>query len=70
MSYIQLPIGEAKTFRGIVDVITKEQVIWKAAAALDDGKIFERKPLKETDDPVLLRDASDARNALIEQVKF
>ncbi|XP_066469997.1 ribosome-releasing factor 2, mitochondrial [Tiliqua scincoides] len=65
---LQLPIGEAKSFRGIVDVITKEQVIWKAAAALDDGKIFERKPLKETDDLVLLRDASDARNTLIEQV--
>lgn len=67
---LQLPIGEAKSFRGIVDVITKEQVIWKSAATLDDGKMFERKPLEETDDLVLLQDASDARNALIEQVKF
>ncbi|XP_053148611.1 ribosome-releasing factor 2, mitochondrial [Hemicordylus capensis] len=65
---LQLPIGEAKTFRGIIDVVTKEQVIWKVATALDDGKSFERKPLKETGDSDLLQDARDARNALIEQV--
>ncbi|XP_061476902.1 ribosome-releasing factor 2, mitochondrial isoform X1 [Rhineura floridana] len=65
---LQLPIGEAKTFRGIVDVVTMDQVTWEAATGLDDGKIFKRKPLKETDDPDLLRDARDARNSLIEQV--
>ncbi|XP_062984002.1 ribosome-releasing factor 2, mitochondrial [Elgaria multicarinata webbii] len=65
---LQLPIGEAKTFRGIVDVVTKEQLVWKAATGLDDGKTFERKSLKETHDPDLLRDATDARNALIEQL--
>nr|XP_034955712.1 ribosome-releasing factor 2, mitochondrial isoform X1 [Zootoca vivipara] len=67
---LQLPIGEGKNFRGIVDVVTVNQIIWKAKAAteLDDGKNFEQKPLEETDDPDLLRDARDARNALIEQV--
>ncbi|XP_077203520.1 ribosome-releasing factor 2, mitochondrial isoform X3 [Paroedura picta] len=65
---LQLPVGEAKTFRGIVDVVTKEQCIWKSATGSDDGKDFERKPLKEADSPDLLRDTIDARTALIEQV--
>ncbi|KAF7250563.1 Ribosome-releasing factor 2, mitochondrial [Varanus komodoensis] len=65
---LQLPIGEGKSFRGIVDVVTKEQLVWKAAAELDDGKMFERKCLTETDDPDLLLDATDARTALIEQL--
>ncbi|POI35398.1 hypothetical protein CIB84_000851, partial [Bambusicola thoracicus] len=45
---LQLPIGEAKTFRGLVDVVTKEQMIWKPTSDLDDGKFFEQKPLLET----------------------
>ncbi|NWI19619.1 RRF2M factor, partial [Crypturellus soui] len=63
---LQLPIGEAKTFRGLVDVVTKEQIIWKSG--LDDGKMFEQKPLLEADDPNLFQEVQDARNALIEQV--
>ncbi|XP_065406180.1 ribosome-releasing factor 2, mitochondrial isoform X6 [Chrysemys picta bellii] len=65
---VELPIGEAKTFKGLVDVVTKEQIIWNPASSLDDGKVFEQKPLIETDDPELLKDVRDARNALIEQV--
>ncbi|XP_034630579.1 ribosome-releasing factor 2, mitochondrial isoform X2 [Trachemys scripta elegans] len=65
---LQLPIGEAKTFKGLVDVVTKEQIIWNPSSSLDDGKVFEQKPLIETDDPELLKDVRDARNALIEQV--
>ncbi|XP_060091797.1 ribosome-releasing factor 2, mitochondrial isoform X2 [Heteronotia binoei] len=65
---LQLPIGEAKTFRGIVDIVTKERVVWKSAAGFDDGKNFERKPLKEADSPDLFKDTVDARTALIEQV--
>lgn len=67
---LQLPIGEAKTFRGLVDVVTKEQIIWKPTSDLDDGKNFERKPLLETDDPNLFQEVQDTRNTLIEQVKF
>ncbi|NWJ08264.1 RRF2M factor, partial [Crypturellus undulatus] len=63
---LQLPIGEAKTFRGLVDVVTKERIIWKSG--LDDGKMFEQKPLLEADDPDLFQEVQDARNALIEQV--
>ncbi|XP_014820432.1 PREDICTED: ribosome-releasing factor 2, mitochondrial-like [Calidris pugnax] len=65
---LQLPIGEAKTFRGLVDVVTKEQIIWKPTSDLDDGKNFEQKPLLEADDPDLFQEVQDARSALIEQV--
>lgn len=65
---LQLPIGEAKTFRGLVDVVTKEQMIWKPTSDLDDGKFFEQKPLLEPDDPSLFQEVQDARNTLIEQV--
>ncbi|XP_013047569.3 ribosome-releasing factor 2, mitochondrial isoform X1 [Anser cygnoides] len=65
---LQLPIGEAKTFRGLVDVVTKEQIIWKPTSDMDDGKHFEQKPLLETDDPNLFQEVQDARNTLIEQV--
>ncbi|NXI68791.1 RRF2M factor, partial [Anseranas semipalmata] len=66
---LQVPIGEAKTFRGLVDVVTKEQIIWKPTSDLDDGKIFEQKPLLEADNPNLFQEVQDARNTLIEQVK-
>ncbi|XP_027527272.1 ribosome-releasing factor 2, mitochondrial isoform X1 [Neopelma chrysocephalum] len=65
---LQLPIGEAKTFRGLVDVVTKEKIIWKPTSDLDDGKNFERKLLLEADDPNLFQEVQDARNTLIEQV--
>ncbi|XP_007426439.1 ribosome-releasing factor 2, mitochondrial isoform X1 [Python bivittatus] len=65
---LQLPIGEAKSFRGIVDVVTKDQVIWSAVTGLDDGKTFQQKSLEEAGDLDLLRNANDARHALIEQV--
>lgn len=63
---LQLPIGEAKTFKGVVDVVNKEKLLWNPDSV--DGKDFERKPLLEMSDPELLKEASDARNALIEQV--
>nr|XP_044633944.1 ribosome-releasing factor 2, mitochondrial isoform X2 [Equus asinus] len=63
---LQLPIGEAKTFKGVVDVVSKEKLLWNANS--DDGKDFERKPLLEMSDPELLKKTTEARNALIEQV--
>lgn len=44
--------------------------MWKPTSDLDDGKNFERKLLLETDDPNLFQEVQDARNTLIEQVKF
>uniref|UniRef100_A0A2I2YKK8 Ribosome-releasing factor 2, mitochondrial n=1 Tax=Gorilla gorilla gorilla TaxID=9595 RepID=A0A2I2YKK8_GORGO len=63
---LQLPIGEAKTFKGVVDVVTKEKLLWNCNS--NDGKDFERKPLLEMNDPELLKETTEARNALIEQV--
>uniref|UniRef100_A0A2K5K9A0 Ribosome-releasing factor 2, mitochondrial n=1 Tax=Colobus angolensis palliatus TaxID=336983 RepID=A0A2K5K9A0_COLAP len=63
---LQLPIGEAKTFKGVVDVVTKEKLLWNSNS--NDGKDFERKLLLEMSDPALLKETTEARNALIEQV--
>ncbi|XP_051028555.1 ribosome-releasing factor 2, mitochondrial [Acomys russatus] len=63
---IQLPIGEARTFKGVVDIINKEKLLWNSNS--DDGKDFERKPLSQTSDPELLKETIEARNSLIEQV--
>ncbi|KAG8524594.1 Ribosome-releasing factor 2, mitochondrial, partial [Galemys pyrenaicus] len=63
---LQLPIGEAKAFKGVVDVVNKEKLLWHPHS--NDGKDFERKPLLEMSDPKLLKETTEARNALIEQV--
>ncbi|XP_033618690.1 ribosome-releasing factor 2, mitochondrial [Fukomys damarensis] len=63
---LQLPIGEAKTFKGVVDVVNKEKLLWNSNS--DDGKDFERKPLLEISDSELLKETIETRNALIEQV--
>ncbi|TKC33593.1 hypothetical protein EI555_002060, partial [Monodon monoceros] len=64
---LQLPIGEGKTFKGVVDVVSKEKLLWNPNS--DDGKDFERKPLLEMSDPELLKEITEARNALIEQLQ-
>uniref|UniRef100_A0A8C2VRI9 Ribosome-releasing factor 2, mitochondrial n=1 Tax=Chinchilla lanigera TaxID=34839 RepID=A0A8C2VRI9_CHILA len=64
---LQLPIGEAKTFKGVVDVVNKEKLLWDSNS--DDGKDFERKPLLEKSDPELLKETVEARNTLIEQLQ-
>ncbi|XP_017921027.1 PREDICTED: ribosome-releasing factor 2, mitochondrial isoform X2 [Capra hircus] len=63
---LQLPIGEGKAFKGVVDIVSKEKLLWNPNS--DDGKDFERKPLLEMSDPKLLKETTEARNALIEQV--
>ncbi|XP_053331710.1 ribosome-releasing factor 2, mitochondrial [Spea bombifrons] len=65
---LQLPLGEGKAFRGFVDLVTLETVMWDPRANVDDGRIFDRKALNETSDRGLLKHASDARNSLIEQL--
>lgn len=65
---MQLPIGEAKTFKGVIDIVNKEKLLWNSNS--DDGKDFERKPLLEKSDPELLKETVEARIALIEQVKY
>uniref|UniRef100_A0A8C5YMJ6 Ribosome-releasing factor 2, mitochondrial n=1 Tax=Marmota marmota marmota TaxID=9994 RepID=A0A8C5YMJ6_MARMA len=64
---LQLPIGEAKTFKGVVDIVNKEKLLWNSNS--DDGKDFERKPLLETSDTELFKKTIEARNTLIEQLQ-
>ncbi|XP_052015891.1 ribosome-releasing factor 2, mitochondrial isoform X1 [Apodemus sylvaticus] len=63
---LQLPVGEARTFQGVVDIVNKEKLVWNSNS--DDGKDFERKPLSEASDAELLKETIEARNSLIEQV--
>uniref|UniRef100_A0A8C9CZ26 Ribosome-releasing factor 2, mitochondrial n=1 Tax=Panthera leo TaxID=9689 RepID=A0A8C9CZ26_PANLE len=63
---LQLPLGEGKAFKGVVDVVNKEKLLWNPNS--DDGKDFVRNPLLEMSDPELLKETTEARNALIEQV--
>uniref|UniRef100_A0A8C0R9I9 Ribosome-releasing factor 2, mitochondrial n=2 Tax=Canis lupus familiaris TaxID=9615 RepID=A0A8C0R9I9_CANLF len=63
---LQLPLGEGKAFEGVVDVVSKEKLVWNRKS--EDGKDFERKPLLEMSDAKLLKETTEARNALIEQV--
>ncbi|XP_021557683.1 ribosome-releasing factor 2, mitochondrial isoform X2 [Neomonachus schauinslandi] len=63
---LQLPLGEGKAFKGVVDVVSKEKLLWNRKS--EDGKNFERKPLLEMSDAELLKETTEARNALIEQV--
>ncbi|XP_010851835.1 PREDICTED: ribosome-releasing factor 2, mitochondrial isoform X3 [Bison bison bison] len=64
---LQLPVGEGRAFKGVVDVVRTEKLLWNPNS--DDGKDFERKPLLEMSDPKLLKEATEARNALIEQLQ-
>ncbi|XP_041042788.1 ribosome-releasing factor 2, mitochondrial isoform X2 [Carcharodon carcharias] len=66
---LQLPIGTGKTFNGVVDLVTNEKVLWcPKPVDDDDGTVFSRDPLIPTDGHELLKEARDARYALIEQV--
>lgn len=65
---LQIPVGNGKTFTGVVDLLTNQKLIWKLKSLQDDGRRFEVKALDQADDPELLQVASEARMALIEQV--
>ncbi|XP_059830528.1 ribosome-releasing factor 2, mitochondrial [Hypanus sabinus] len=66
---LQLPIGTGKTFKGVVDVVTNEKVLWcPDSTDNDDGAVFSRDPLTPADGHGLLKEARDARYSLIEQV--
>ncbi|KAM4810156.1 ribosome-releasing factor 2, mitochondrial [Rhinophrynus dorsalis] len=65
---LQLPVGECKSFKGLVDLVSMEMITWSTRDRVDDGRLFERKALRESSDPELLKHASEARSALLEQV--
>ncbi|XP_033861987.3 ribosome-releasing factor 2, mitochondrial isoform X1 [Acipenser ruthenus] len=65
---LQIPIGTGKAFEGLVDLVTNEKLTWSPKSSRDDGRVFERSPLTTADDPDLVKEARDARSALIEQI--
>ncbi|XP_073535969.1 ribosome-releasing factor 2, mitochondrial isoform X1 [Phyllobates terribilis] len=65
---LQLPIGEGKSFQGLIDLVSMESLTWSPRSNGDDGKRFLSKPLSVITDGDLLQSAKDARNALLEQV--
>ncbi|XP_029024426.1 ribosome-releasing factor 2, mitochondrial [Betta splendens] len=65
---LQIPVGSGRSFTGVVDLLTNQKLIWKLSSLSDDGRLFESKPLKQSDDSDLLQEVSEARAALIEQV--
>ncbi|XP_059213715.1 ribosome-releasing factor 2, mitochondrial isoform X1 [Centropristis striata] len=66
---LQIPVGCGKNFSGVVDLLTNQKLIWKPKSVRDDdGRMFESKPLDQSDEPELLQEVSEARAALIEQV--
>ncbi|KAM3940620.1 ribosome-releasing factor 2, mitochondrial [Leptodactylus fuscus] len=65
---LQLPIGEGKSFQGLIDLVAMESLSWSALSNESDGRRFQRKPLSELKDRDLLQSATDARNTLLEQI--
>ncbi|KAK5852346.1 hypothetical protein PBY51_023821 [Eleginops maclovinus] len=67
---LQIPVGSGKDFSGVVDLLTNQKLIWRPRSMReeDDGRIFESKPLDESEEPELLEQVNEARTALIEQV--
>ncbi|KAF1377761.1 hypothetical protein PFLUV_G00204100 [Perca fluviatilis] len=66
---LQIPVGSGRDFSGVVDLLTSQKMIWKPKSMRpDDGRMFESKPLDQSDEPELLQAVSEARAALIEQV--
>lgn len=65
---LQIPIGSGKSFTGLVDLITRQKMMWQGNALTNDGRSFEINSLQPSDDPNVLLAVSEARAALIEQV--
>uniref|UniRef100_A0A4W6F2P9 Elongation factor G2 n=1 Tax=Lates calcarifer TaxID=8187 RepID=A0A4W6F2P9_LATCA len=66
---LQIPLGSGKNFTGVVDLLTNQKLTWQQRSMGDDGRVFESKPLDQSDDPELLQEVSEARAALIEQLQ-
>uniref|UniRef100_A0A3Q3KIW3 GTP dependent ribosome recycling factor mitochondrial 2 n=1 Tax=Mastacembelus armatus TaxID=205130 RepID=A0A3Q3KIW3_9TELE len=65
---LQIPIGSGKNFTGVVDLLSKQKLIWKLSSMGEDGRVFEMKPLDHLDEPELSQEVNEARAALIEQI--
>jgi elongation factor G len=59
----QLPLGSTKNFRGVIDLVSMEEVVWKED---DMGITYEKTPIDESHDSY--ERAIEARNELVEKV--
>lgn len=50
-------------------MLTNQKLLWKPKSLEDDGRLFESRPLDESDDAELRKEVKEARMALIEQVQ-
>ena len=62
-------MGSGKNFTGVVDLLTNQTLMWKRKSTGDDGRAFEMKAVDLCDDAELLEAVSEARTALLEQVR-
>ncbi|KAF7688774.1 ribosome-releasing factor 2, mitochondrial isoform X1 [Silurus meridionalis] len=65
---LQIPIGSGKGFIGVVDLVSKQHMMWRGKTWHEDGRAFETRALQPTDDPEFLEEVNQARATLIEQV--
>ncbi|KAI5608427.1 ribosome-releasing factor 2, mitochondrial [Silurus asotus] len=65
---LQIPIGSGKGFIGVVDLVSKQHMMWRGKTWHEDGRAFEMRALQSTDDPEFLEEVNQARATLIEQV--
>ncbi|XP_051975965.1 ribosome-releasing factor 2, mitochondrial [Xyrauchen texanus] len=65
---LQIPIGSGKGFTGLVDLITKQKIIWQRTSLSGDGRAYEIRALQSSDDVEVLQAFNEARGTLIEQL--
>ncbi|XP_013785962.1 ribosome-releasing factor 2, mitochondrial-like [Limulus polyphemus] len=63
---LQLPVGQGKSFKGVVDLITLEKCLWDIKNPhIDDGSVFKKLKLSSAVDGSFWEDASCRREQLI-----
>lgn len=52
----------------MVDLVSNQKLLWQQGSFRDDGRIFDSSPLDQSDGAELVKEVTEARMALIEQV--
>ena len=64
-TYPQLPVGQGRSFRGVVDLVQMQVLLWEQDK---DGSHYSRMPYSQDLQPGLDVDPVQARRDLVEQV--
>ncbi|KAL3875008.1 hypothetical protein ACJMK2_037950 [Sinanodonta woodiana] len=64
---VNFPVGMEKTFKGVVNLISMEALIWDSQKS-PDGRVYDRIPLHEIPDQSLVEKCELARIQLLEQL--